>query len=187
MTRRAGRARRSGNGRRAGGSPRARLLAWLRPRPIASARRLVDGLLARGSRRSKRRPAIALIGLDVSRPPLRFQTHSWIPTAAALIVGGLFLAVLRMDVTRMRIDLGDAFKEELRLEEAERQLTVEMRRLRDPAVLTRRAAERGFRRADQLIDLEGPSPAVSPPAPSRRSIALASRRNDPTHILGTRP
>ena len=62
-------------------------------------------------------------------------------------------------------------------EEIERQLTVDMRRLRDPAVLTRRAAEGGFGRADRLIDLEGPPSRAGQPGPGRRSIALAVTRS----------
>ncbi len=185
MTRPGPKARRSGKNRRSASSAWARAFRWLqpappgprRPQPAGLLRRLVDELLVRDSRRSQRRSAIVLIGLDVSRPPLRLQTRSWIPSAAALLLGGLFLTTLRMDVTRMRLQLGHAFKEELRLEEIERQLTVDMRRLRDPAVLTRRAAEGGFGRADRLIDLEGPPSRAGLPGPRRRSIALAVTRS----------
>jgi len=127
-------------------------------RLLAHLRETMDRMLERSSRRAdRRRPAVTLIGLDVSRPPLRLQSRSWIPAAAAVLVGALFLASLRMDVTRMRLMLGEAFKEELRLEEVERELTVDMRRLRDPALLARIAAERGFRRAEKLIDLPSSS------------------------------
>jgi hypothetical protein len=67
----------------------------------------------------------------------------------------MFLAVLRMDVIRMGFTRARAFEDELGLEQLKRELTVEMRQLRDPAVLARRARELGFRRAERLIDLEG--------------------------------
>jgi hypothetical protein len=116
---------------------------------------------------------VALIGLDVSRPPLRFRTRSWAPAVLAIIVAGLFLAALRVDVTRMRLALGTAFKEELRLEEVERELTVAMRQLRDPANLALRATERGFVRAERLIDLD-PVPPSRPRAPEATPIELAN-------------
>lgn len=116
-------------------------------------RRSIDQWAERSSARSQR-SHIGLIGLDVSRPPGRLRGASWLPVVAAAVVGSLFLAGLRMDVIRMRLALAESFEQELRLEQEQRELTVEMRRRRDPAELARQAADLGFRRAERLIDLD---------------------------------
>jgi hypothetical protein len=144
-------------------------------------RRSVDGWAERTSARAAQGPAIGLIGLDVSRPPVRLRTRTWVPIIAAAVVGAMFLAVLRMDVIRMRFALAQAFKEELRLEEVKRERTVRMRQLRDPAVLARNAERLGFRRAERLIDLDafGVPPAMAPlldPADSIQLASLTARR-----------
>lgn len=125
-------------------------------------------------------PATRLIGLDVANPPSRLQTGSWAPVIAAIVLGSLFLAVLRMDVIRLRFGLAGMFEEQLRLEELKRELTVDMRQLRDPAALARHARELGFQRAQQLIDL---APDHDPHAPAARqepvegiALAVASSR-----------
>jgi hypothetical protein len=107
--------------------------------------------------RDRRRPrsaaGVALIGLDVSRAPVRLQTRSWAPVVVAALAGGLFLATLRMDVLRMRFSVAERFAQQMQLEQRKRQLTVRMRELRDPAELSQRAQQLGFRRAERLIDL----------------------------------
>ena len=138
-------------------------------------RRSVDRWAVRSSARAAASRSIGLIGLDVSRRPFRFRRRSWIPVFAATAVGMMFLAVLRMDLIRMRFGLAQAFAEELRLEELKREWTVTMRQLRDPAVLARNAERLGFRRAEQLIDLDaGAPPAVAPAYDLRSSIELAA-------------
>jgi hypothetical protein len=117
-------------------------------------RRSIDRWAERTSARAAAGPAIGLIGLDVSRPPQRLR-RSWMPLLVAGVVGALFLAVLRMDVIRMRFQVAQTFEEEMSLQELKRELTVDMRQLRDPAHLARRAEKLGFRRAERLIDLEG--------------------------------
>lgn len=140
-------------------------------------RRSVDRWAERTSARAARNPAVGLIGLDVSRPPLRLRPRSWVPLVAAAVVGAMFLAVLRMDVIRMRFALAQSFAEELRLEDVKRERTVRMRQLRDPAVLARNARRLGFRRAERLIDLDrvGGPPAMAP-APEPIELAAASLR-----------
>ncbi len=115
--------------------------------------RSIDRWAERRSQRAAN-PGISLIGLDVATPPGRLRTSSWAPVVVAAVIGAMFLAVLRMDVIRMRFTLAGSFEEELRLKELKRELIVDMRQLRDPAVLARRARELGFRRAERLIDLE---------------------------------
>jgi hypothetical protein len=127
-------------------------------------RTLLDRLDEFGTR-DERRTRVTLIGLDVSRPPMRLKTRSWAPLAAAALMGALLLAVLRVDVIRIRFGLAERLAEELRLEDLKRQLTVEMRTLRDPAVLSRRARDLGFERATNLIDL----PTHGAPLPRHES------------------
>ena len=140
-------------------------------------REAVDHWAERASERHARGPEIDLIGLDVTRLPGRLRTGSWLPVVAAAVVGAMFLAVLRMDVIRMRFSVAQAFEEEMRLEEVKRELTVEMRQLRDPAVLAQRAEQLGFRRAERLIDLgeDGARSDTRETAPRRQQpIELAS-------------
>ncbi len=123
--------------------------------------RSIDRWAERRSQRAAN-PGISLIGLDVATPPGRLRTSSWAPVVVAAVIGAMFLAVLRMDVIRMRFTLAGTFEEELRLKQLKRELTVDMRQLRDPAVLARRARERSFRRAERLIDLEGDGRSRAP-------------------------
>jgi hypothetical protein len=153
-------------------------------------RRSVDSWAERTTARATG-PGVGLIGLDVSRPPSRLRTRSWVPIVAAGVLGALLLAVLRVDVIRMRFALARSFEEQLALEERKRELTVEMRKLRDPAELARRAEALGFRRAEHLIDLEplpaapgGTDPDAGPDAVRARRIALAAAGE---RQAGTRP
>lgn len=142
-------------------------------------RRSIDRWAVRSSARASR-PQIGLIGLDVSRAPSRLRGASWLPVAAAALAGALFLAGLRMDVIRMRLALAESFEQELRLEQEQRELTVEMRRRRDPAELARQAAALGFRRAERMIDLDTPAMRPAPPTgtepPSDAPLELAAFR-----------
>lgn len=121
---------------------------------MAAGRRFLKRIFAPESEQPPNARA-ALIGLDVARTPLRLKTRSFAPIVAAALAGALLLAVLRIDVIRVRFGLADSLAKELQLEEEKRRLTVEMRKLRDPAALSRRARELGFKRAEQLIDLPG--------------------------------
>jgi hypothetical protein len=144
----------------------------------------VDRWAERSSARAAARHGKSLIGLDVARVPARLRGTSWLPVVAAAVVGALFLAGLRMDVIRMRLARAASFEEELRLEQEGRELTVEMRRLRDPAELSRQAEALGFHRAERLIDLDpaAPHPQPAPAAPTElaatRPVDLASARRE---------
>ena len=132
-------------------------------------------------------PATRLIGLDVAKPPSRLQTGSWAPVIVAVVVGALSLAVLRMDVIRMRFGLAGMFEEQLRLEELKRELTVGMRQLRDPAALTRHARELGFQRAEHLIDLAEESDARTPAAREEPAARIALAAASSRRAAGPRP
>jgi hypothetical protein len=144
-------------------------------------RRLRERRNVRHRARRQNRPAtsVTLIGLDVSRAPLRLQTRSWAPLVVAALAGGLFLATLRTDVLRMRFSVAEHFKQQLQLEQQKRQLTVKMRQLRDPAELSQRARALGFRRAERLIDLRGADSPDRPAEPMGRAIELASAATTP--------
>ena len=132
-------------------------------------------------------PATRLIGLDVSNPPSRLQTGSWAPVIGAAVVGALFLAVLRMDVIRMRFGLAGMFEEQLRLEGLKRELTVDMRQLRDPAALTRHARELGFRRAEHLINLAEERDPRTPAAREESAAGIALAATSSRRSAGPRP
>jgi hypothetical protein len=136
-------------------------------------RRSVDRWAERSSARAAQRSEVNLIGLDVARAPGRLRGTSWLPMVAAVVLGALLLAGLRVDVIRLRLALAGSFEEELRLEREQRELTVQMRRLRDPAELARRAEALGFRRAERLIDL-GPGPAPAEPDAHATTLKLAA-------------
>jgi len=136
-------------------------------------RRSVDRWAERSSARAAQRSEVNLIGLDVARAPGRLRGTSWLPMVAAVVLGALLLAGLRVDVIRLRLALAGSFEEELRLEQEQRELTVQMRRLRDPAELARRAEALGFRRAERLIDL-GPGPAPAEPDAHATTLELAA-------------
>jgi hypothetical protein len=137
----------------------------------------VDRWAERASARAAGKPAINLIGFDVARAPGRLRGTSWLPVVAVAVLSGLLLAGLRVDVIRMRLARAESFEEELRLEQEERDLTVEMRQLRDPAELARRAEALGFRRAERMIDL---APGSPPPAAAVAPTELA-------RVSGLRP
>jgi hypothetical protein len=112
-----------------------------------------------------------LVGLDLANAPGRLQPRPRISAPLVLIgvLGALVLVALRVDLTRMRYAQADALAEERRLLEEQSDLTVEMRRLRDPSRLAERARELGFERPERVIDLPGAPaalPMVSAPPPS---------------------
>jgi hypothetical protein len=72
---------------------------------------------------------------------------------AALLVTGLALVALRMDSIRLRYGLADAVNQERSLRERHDELTAEVRRLRDPRELQRRAADLGFVPPARVIEL----------------------------------
>ena len=74
-----------------------------------------------------------------------------------LALGALCLVALRVDILRTRYALAEALEHEQKLLAERRDLTVEMRRLRDPARLTSLARKRGFVRPERVIDLELPA------------------------------
>jgi phage shock protein A len=66
---------------------------------------------------------------------------------------GLGLSALRVDLMQARYAAAQALEREKTLREEVRRLRGRVRELRDPAGLTRRAAEAGFARPERSIDL----------------------------------
>ena len=93
-----------------------------------------------------RRPRRALAG-DAHRA-LAFAA------LAGLLLAGLLLVALRMNIVRTRYALADAANTETELLARDRELSVMVRRLRDPRRLRRLATERGFARPERVIELD---------------------------------
>lgn len=103
-------------------------------------------------------PGTVLVGRDMAGGVrTRGQRHSRL--LGGVLVGGvlaaLLLSAVRTEIFHLRYQLSDAQSREHRLDETRRALTVEMRGLRDPMRLRRLAAERGFVRPEQVIELRG--------------------------------
>jgi len=118
----------------------------------------------RRQRASEPRSPMRLIGVDLAEGRRPRHQGRWILYGLALVMAGGLLVALRMDIVRERYALMVALDREQALVEEQRDLTVELRRLRDPARLGARARELGFVRPSEVIDL-GPAPA-GPPAPT---------------------
>lgn len=128
-------------------------------------------------RQRARRPAAArapmkLIGIDLSEKPAPRSRAPWLRFVLALVVAAGLLVALRVDILRGRYALAEALEREQALLQRHRDLTVEMRRLRDPRRLGERARELGFVRPALVIDL-GPT-ALPRPAPSLQPGAETS-------------
>jgi hypothetical protein len=126
-------------------------------------------------RRSERsdQPRLDVIGLDVSgRGRGRRSLIGWPVVIAALLLA-LGVAALRVDLIRMRYALADGLATEQELLEQQRQLTDEMRRLRDPSGLAKRARDLGFVHPERVIDL--PAKPV-PTSEADTALALGASR-----------
>ncbi len=98
--------------------------------------------------------ALGWIGRDLARVPRlrRRPSHPlWITLAGILVA--LSVAALRIDILRMRYGLGEALETEKALMEQRRELTAQVRSLRDPARLAHLAIESGLGRPERVIDL----------------------------------
>lgn len=106
---------------------------------------------------NSRRTSPKLVDIDMA-PQLRATRGSiWIPLLVTSILAALLLVALRDEVTDMSYELAEAGALERELLEQKRTLTVEMRRLRDPARLVEQAEILGFRRPERVIDLRSDS------------------------------
>ncbi len=128
---------------------------------------------------SERAARLGLIGLDVSGRRGRGRAWLGLPVIVAGLVLALGIAALRVDLIRMRYALADGLAAEQSLLEEQRRLTAEMRGLRDPSGLARRARELGFVHPERVIDLDVDEalPAVGAgPDASDTALALGATR-----------
>jgi hypothetical protein len=131
----------------------------------------------RSVRGARRRSATrGLVGRDVSRLRLASNGGLWAVGITAAIVFALGLAVLRVDVIRLRYALAGADSHERKLREQSRDLVVEMRSLRDPVKLAEIARERGFGVPDRVLDLRTVDVAAAPsPLAATEDVAASAR------------
>jgi len=158
---------------RMGGAKRVKKLAGRRGitillRPITRLWHSAEpGAMDRAARRGG-----ALIGMDLADRRGRGRTRSLIPLLVTALAVALSLAVLRIDLLRIRYAFAESIEREQTLLDQKRSLTARMRTLRDPVVLARRAQGLGFTRPDQLIDL--PAPETNSAATSAAALAHVS-------------
>ncbi|MCG8591861.1 MAG: hypothetical protein MJE66_21415, partial [Proteobacteria bacterium] len=102
------------------------------------------------------------------------------PLIAAAAAAALLLVALRVDGVRMRYALAHALEQERQLELTQRELTVEVQRLRDPMRLSREADRLGFVRPEALVDLpDGTGFLERPSAPARPPSRVANAGGRP--------
>jgi hypothetical protein len=141
-----------------------------------SALRKMTGVHSRGSksplsgnRRNHRGPrglsdARVLVGRDLAKDTIHRRIPIWL--IPGIVVGGVFAALA---IVQVRVELiGQGYKrysavERLQaLEEEKRNLTAQVRELRDPARLTKLAREMGLSRPDRVIALAPPGSEPRP-------------------------
>jgi hypothetical protein len=117
----------------------------------------------------------SLVGRDFSTLDRRRASRLIAPTLVGLLIAAIGLVALRTEVLKLRYELAALHEREQTLDAQTRDLTVQMRQLRDPRRLSARASTLGFRRPDRLIDL----PAAVPATP-RLAKASPLPRMEPT-------
>jgi|JI10StandDraft_1071094.scaffolds.fasta_scaffold584381_2 hypothetical protein len=106
------------------------------------------------------RPRQAWIGIDVSSEPAHRTPRGVYPLvamAALVVLASLAVAAVRIDLIRTRYAVSAALERENELLEAQRQLIVRRRQLRDPVELAVQARERGFRPPAHVVSLPDPT------------------------------
>ena len=109
-------------------------------------------------RRSERRPkrrntARNPIGRDFKRVRPPRALSDFIPAAIAVLIAAFALTSLRTEVLKLRYEVAHQLEREQELRATQGELTVQMRRLREPRQLAQRAAKLGFERPQRVIDL----------------------------------
>lgn len=97
---------------------------------------------------------IELIGRDFSctNPPVTTLARGpAIALFAGALLAALFLSTLRTEIIDLRYDLAERVRSERALLDERSALTVEVRRLHDPARLRVLARERGFGPAERVL------------------------------------
>jgi len=116
-------------------------------------RRSRRGLLGM-RRRADAAPLTA--GRDVSAQPerpRRIPARQVAVVVAGAVCAALLLVVLRIDSIRLRYRLADAMRAEQQLQEQQRRLIVDVRRLRHPLRLAELGRELGLARPERVFEL----------------------------------
>ena len=87
------------------------------------------------------------------RRPLR----PWMAITVGALAAALMVASLRVSILRLRYQLSAAVTEETELLARQREITVELRELRDPTRLRDLATKQGFARPERVIQLSVPA------------------------------
>ena len=119
------------------------------------------------------------IGVDLADLSERAPARTVVPLLALALLVALGVAALRIDLIRTRYALADAMAEEQQLIEEQRALTVELRRLRDPAVLAGLGHARGFVPAPDVRSVVDPMPPMRAPRPLQRPALPAVAAGPP--------
>jgi hypothetical protein len=110
-----------------------------------------------------------LIGLDMAPSRREIGSQTWLPAIAAVVLASLLLAVLRMNIVRLRYAVAEGVTVEQGLLAEKRDMTVDLLRLREPKLLSVQAAALGFAAPERVINFHAPTEAKSPlaahPAP----------------------
>lgn len=118
--------------------------------PISAWMRAVAGLNRSDTGHSNH---LDLIGVDMARWSETRRNQTLVPAIAAVVIAALFLVGLRMDVVRMSYASAQAVSLEQELLDEKRNITVQLLRLREPKLLSERAAALGFAKPDRVITL----------------------------------
>jgi len=113
----------------------------------------------------------SLVGLDFSALDQHRASRLVAPILVGLLIAAIGLVALRTEVLKLQYELAALHERERALDAQTRDLTVQMRQLRDPRRLSAHASALGFRRPDRLIDL----PAAVPAAPRLAKASLRPR------------
>ncbi len=98
------------------------------------------------------------IGVDLAGEDGSRHTRKLLPLLALALIAALGVAVLRIDLIRIRYAMASVVERETELLEEQRALTVRRRQLRDPTELAVQARARGFRPPRQVFVLREPRP-----------------------------
>jgi cell division protein FtsL len=99
------------------------------------------------------------VGRDFARLRSRGQRplRLWLAIAVGTLAAALMVASLRVSILQLRYQLSAAVSEETALLARQREVTVDLRELRDPTRLRDLATKQGFARPERVIQLSVPA------------------------------
>jgi hypothetical protein len=140
--------------------------AWARKRAQLFAKEQQPDHSSRPLSRSADRD-VDTVGRDFA--PLRSRgrrpLRPWMAITVVSLAAALMVASLRVSILRLRYQLSAAVTEETELLARQREITVELRELRDPTRLRELATKQGFVRPERVIQLSVPATGQVEAAP----------------------